>query len=171
MRWPTVTPPAQHAAEVQYNLNVLESELSFVDCCSFWRFKGAFSTYQTVSTNKCWIPVAIGLYSVLSLSHLCPIYITTLNSPMFLAVLAHQCPGLDRRFRTCTPWYSDKFSWWLRRSENESDNHRINSAEWQVSIPAPKQVSVIEPATSLLLAHLACIFLLQLQLLFYGNMP
>ena len=40
-----------------------------------------------------------------------------------------------------TSWDSDKFSWWLRRSENESDNHRINPAEWQVSIPAPKQVS------------------------------
>ena len=69
---------------------------------------------------------------------------------------------------THTSWYSDKFSWWLRRSENESYNHRINPAEWQVSIPAPKQVWVIEPATSLLLAHLACIFLLQLQLLFYA---
>ena len=69
---------------------------------------------------------------------------------------------------THTSWYSNKFSWWLRRSENESDNHRINPAEWQVSIPAPKQVWVFEPATSLLLAHLACIFLLQLQLLFYA---
>ena len=59
---------------------------------------------------------------------------------------------------THTSWYSDKFSWWLRRSENESDNHRINPAEWQVSIPAPKQVWVIEPATSLLLAHLAYSF-------------
>ena len=59
---------------------------------------------------------------------------------------------------THTSWYSDKFSWWLRRSENESDNHRINPAEWQVSIPVPKQVWVIEPATSLLLAHLAYSF-------------
>ena len=53
---------------------------------------------------------------------------------------------------THIPWYSNNFSWWLRCSENESNNHQINSAEWQVSIPAHLQVRVIEPATSLLIA-------------------